>query len=63
MRIGVLTALYQNLSFPEMLAKVHSMGITAVELGTGGYAPSPHIDLERMLADQKQRETYQGIAG
>jgi sugar phosphate isomerase/epimerase len=61
MRIGVLTSLYQNLSFPEMLAKVHGMGITAVELGTGAYAPSPHIDLDRMLADEKERETYRQL--
>ncbi len=61
MRIGVLTALYQNLSFPEMLSKVHSMGITAVELGTGAYAPSTHIDLDRMLADEKERDNYQQL--
>ncbi len=35
------------------------MGITAVELGTGGYAPSPHIDLDRMLEDDRERAYYQ----
>lgn len=61
MWIGVLTALSRNLFFPEMLAKVHSMGITAVELGTGCYAPTPHIDLDRMLSDEKERETYRKL--
>ncbi len=63
MRIGVLTALYQNLPLPEVLDKVKEMGITAVELGTGGYAPSPHIDLDRLLGDERAREaTLQEIA-
>ncbi len=59
MRIGVLTALYQNLSFTQVLDKVKVMGITAVELGTGAYAPNPHIDLDRMLENKAAREAYQ----
>ncbi|MBG0787939.1 MAG: sugar phosphate isomerase/epimerase [Anaerolineaceae bacterium] len=59
MHIGVLTALFQDLSFTEVLDKVHPMGITAVELGTGGYAPSPHINLDRMLEEKSERATYQ----
>jgi sugar phosphate isomerase/epimerase len=58
MRIGVLTALFQELSFTEVLDKVHAMGISAVELGTGGYAPAPHIDLDKMLADEGERARY-----
>ena len=58
MRIGVLTALFQDLPFAKMLDKVKSMGITAVELGTGAYAPHPHLDLEKLLPDQKSREVY-----
>ncbi|QRN84033.1 sugar phosphate isomerase/epimerase [Chloroflexota bacterium] len=59
MRIGVLTALFQDLTFTEVLDKVNPMGITAVELGTGGYAPSPHINLDRMLEDESERAYYQ----
>lgn len=59
MQIGVLTALYQNLSFTEVLDKVKAMGMTAVELGTGAYAPNPHIDLARMLENKSTREAYQ----
>ena len=58
MRIGVLTALFQELSFTEALDKVHAMGISAVELGTGGYAPAPHIDLDKMLLDEGERAHY-----
>jgi sugar phosphate isomerase/epimerase len=59
MRIGVLTAIFQNLSFTEVLDKTHAMGIKAVELGTGGYGPSPHVDLDALLADEGARAAYQ----
>jgi len=59
MRIGVLTALFQELSFTEVLDKVHTMGITAVELGTGAFAPAPHINLDEMLIDEGKRAAYQ----
>jgi sugar phosphate isomerase/epimerase len=56
MRIGVLTALFQNLPLEDVLDKVKAMGITAVELGTGCYAPNPHINLDHFLEDQAARE-------
>jgi sugar phosphate isomerase/epimerase len=59
MQIGVLTALFQSLSTTEVLDKVHAMGITAVELGTGGYPGSPHLDLEKLLADEGERARFQ----
>jgi len=58
MRIGVLTALYQNLPIIKVLDKVKAMGIAAVELGTGAYAPNPHINLERLLENKGKREAY-----
>ena len=58
MRIGVLTVLFKHLNFTEMLDKVNAMGVTAVELGTGAYAPHPHIDLDRMLEIKSEREAY-----
>lgn len=58
MRIGVLTVLYKHLTFTEMLDKVNSLGITAVELGTGAYAPNPHLNLDELLENQSQREAY-----
>ncbi len=35
MRIGVFTVLFQNLPFEEMLDRVASHGLTAVEIATG----------------------------
>jgi len=59
MRIGVLTVLYNQLSIIEVLDKVKKMGVTAVEIGTGAYPGSAHIDIDRLLENQAEREAYQ----
>lgn len=58
MRIGVLTALFQELPLAEVLTKVKALGITAVELGTGGYAPNSHLDLDLLLESESARTKY-----
>lgn len=58
MQIGVLTTLYQEHPLSEVLDKLQTMGITAVEIGTGAYAANTHIDLDHLLAEKPARETY-----
>ncbi len=58
MRIGVLTALFQELPIEDVLAKVQAMGLRAVEIGTGCYAPNKHIQMDALLQDQAAREAY-----
>ncbi|HOE70696.1 MAG TPA: sugar phosphate isomerase/epimerase [Brevefilum sp.] len=58
MHIGVLTALYQDLPFAEVLDKVKAMGVTAVEIGTGAFAASAHLDLARLMTEKPAREAY-----
>jgi sugar phosphate isomerase/epimerase len=60
MRIGVLTALYQNLSFEEALDKAAAAGATAVEIGSGGYPGSPHCPVDELLESQTRRDEYLG---
>ena len=45
MRIGVFTALFQNLPFEEALEK-GAAGVTAVEIGAGGYPGSQHCPVD-----------------
>lgn len=45
MRIGVLTVLYSQMNFTDVLDKVKEMGISAVEIGTGGYPGDAHLKL------------------
>jgi len=58
MRIGVLTVLYNQLPIIEVLDKVKKMGITAVEIGTGAYPGSAHIEIDRLLENKGEREAY-----
>ena len=58
MQIGVLTALYQHLPLNEVLDKLRSLDVTAVEIGTGAYAPNAHLNPDHLLKDQTAREAY-----
>jgi sugar phosphate isomerase/epimerase len=58
MRIGVLTAVYQALPFEEVLDKAVAAGVTAVEIGSGGYPGSQHCPVDALLESQVRREEY-----
>lgn len=51
MKLGVFTVLLGKLSVDEMLERVVTAGLEAVELGTGGYPGSDHVDVDALLAD------------
>ncbi len=58
MRIGVFTALFQNLPFEEALDRAVAAGVTAVEIGAGGYPGSQHCPVDDLLADAGARQAY-----
>ena len=58
MRIGVFTALWGNLSFEEALDKAVSYGVTAVEIGVGGYPGSPHCPVDDLLESEARRDEW-----
>ncbi|HTO24101.1 MAG TPA: sugar phosphate isomerase/epimerase [Spirochaetia bacterium] len=58
MRIGVFTVLFQDLPFEKMLDRVASAGITAVEIGAGGYPGSHHCPVDELLASEQKRKAY-----
>jgi len=60
MRIGVFTALFQNLPFEEALDRAVAAGVTAVEIGAGGYPGSQHCPVDELLGSAAQREAYLG---
>ena len=59
MRIGVFSVLFQDLPFEQALDKIASFGLTAVEIGTGGYPGSHHCPLEELLESSSARQRYQ----
>ena len=58
MKIGVFTALFQNLPFEEALDKVVAAGVTAVEIGAGGYPGSQHCPVDDLLESEAKRDEY-----
>jgi len=58
-KLGVFTALYQQLPFEDMLDKLASMGVEAVELGTGNYPGSHHCNPEELLDSEEKLKTFQ----
>jgi sugar phosphate isomerase/epimerase len=48
-----------HLGFTEALAKAASLGVQAIEIGTGNFSPAPHCDLNRLLSSRR-RATVSG---
>jgi sugar phosphate isomerase/epimerase len=51
MKLAICTDVFGNLPFPEMLDKVKSYGIDAVEMTAGGWGSCPHINRLELLSD------------
>lgn len=61
MQLGLFTPVFNRLSFDEMLnALKRYPQIEALELGTGCWPGSAHIDVERLLADSAAAKAYLG---
>jgi len=58
MRIGVLTVLYGDCPFEEALDRAAAAGVSAVEIGTGGYPGSPHCPVDELLESESKRQAY-----
>jgi sugar phosphate isomerase/epimerase len=51
MKLAICTDVYGNLPFPEMLDKVKSLGVNAVEMTAGGWGACPHVNRLELLSD------------
>ena len=51
MKLAICTDVFGNLSFTDMLDKVKSLGIDAVEMTAGGWGGCPHVKTAELLAD------------
>ena len=58
MRIGLITVVFQDLPFEEMLDHVVDIGLSAVEIGTGGYPGSHHCPVDELLESESKRQEY-----
>jgi sugar phosphate isomerase/epimerase len=58
MHIGVFTCLFQKLPFEEALDKALAAGVTAVEIGCGGYPGGHHCPIDGLLGSEAHRQVY-----
>jgi len=58
MRIGVFTALYKLFDFEDALDKAAAAGVSAVEIGVGGYPGSQHCRVDELLAGEAERRAF-----
>ncbi|MGI8924471.1 MAG: sugar phosphate isomerase/epimerase family protein [Fimbriimonadales bacterium] len=56
MQIGLFLALFGNRSLEDALDIAQAEGVQAVEMGTGAYPGSPHLDLDLLLKSQAERK-------
>lgn len=58
MRIGVFIVLWQNLPFEAALDKAVAAGVSAVEVGAGGYPGDAHCKPDELLASKAKRTAF-----
>jgi len=58
MKIGVFDPLFSQLPLADMLDLLVDAGVDAVEIGTGAYPGSSHIDVDALLESKQARDAY-----
>ena len=58
MTIGLFTDGLMHLPFGEALSKAASLGVQAVEIGTGNFSPALHCDLNRLVSSSEARREF-----
>jgi sugar phosphate isomerase/epimerase len=63
MKLGVLTVLMSDLPLREVLAKLKTLGVEAIELGTGNYPGNAHCNPDLLSSKRKLDEFKAMITG
>jgi sugar phosphate isomerase/epimerase len=58
MKISVVSDSLARLSFEDMLDTSLELGMGGVEVNTGGWSTSPHVDLPRLLSSSWERRAF-----
>lgn len=58
MKLGVLTALFHDLTLPKTLDILQSQGLDAVEFGTGNYPGNKHCNPDRLLGKPELQKKF-----
>ncbi|MBN8630140.1 MAG: sugar phosphate isomerase/epimerase [Rhodobacterales bacterium] len=58
MKIGFVSDSLGGLSFDQVLDHAARLGVSGVEVNTGGWSTAPHFDLETMMASAEARKAF-----
>ncbi|GFH37398.1 sugar phosphate isomerase/epimerase family protein [Streptomyces pacificus] len=58
MKLGAYTACLHDRSLPECLPLLADLGLTSIEINSGGNLPTPHINVDALLASEQARKEY-----
>ena len=62
MKLGVYNAILHDRSLPEALKVIAELGLTGIEINTGGFLPAVHVPaFDAILASDAARDDYLGI--
>lgn len=62
MRLGVYNAILHDRTLPEALAVIADLGLTGIELNTGGFLPAAHIPtFDEILVSDAARDDFLGV--
>lgn len=62
MKLGVYNAILHDRSLPEAIAVVRDLGLTGIELNSGGFLPATHIPtLDQIIASDAARDDFLGV--
>ena len=59
MKLGIFTDGLMHLPFEKALDTIAELGIQAVEIPTGNFSPSPHVDLAKLLHDDSALNAFE----
>lgn len=58
MKLSICTDIFADLSYPDMLDQVKSLGVNAVEMTAGGWGACKHVDTAGLLTDANKRAAF-----
>ncbi|WP_058234669.1 sugar phosphate isomerase/epimerase family protein [Devriesea agamarum] len=61
MKLGAYTACLHDRPLDAAMNELTRMGLTSLEVNSGGFIPSPHCHVDLLLASQTAREDYLGL--
>ena len=62
MRLGVYNAILHDRSLPEAIKTIAGLGLTGIELNTGGFLPAKHVpNIDQILESDAARDDFLAI--